>query len=169
MTTTKFAWPRATLSILLLVNLAAVAVAAAGRIPFTNATGISWTPSATEQSTCDQATFAFDESLDPADWRECAALYSAWGAENGTFRVVDVDGKAYVPVIQQKDCTLAVEPMDAGNGTYRIGDKDVREMLDNSLKNFSHGTLLAVRGVVKCDVDGGGRAGLAWQISKTVK
>ncbi|POR33835.1 Uncharacterized protein TPAR_05966 [Tolypocladium paradoxum] len=169
MTATTSPWPRAVLCVLLLVNLAAFVAAAGGRPPFTDARGVSWTPSATHQSTCDQATFAFDSRLDPADWRQCVALASAWGAEKGTFRVAQGDDKTYRPILHQSDCTLAVEPMDAGKRSYTIGDEDVKKILDNSLKNFSHGTLLAVGGVVKCDVDSGGRAGLAWRISKAGK
>ncbi|PNY19957.1 Uncharacterized protein TCAP_07431 [Tolypocladium capitatum] len=166
MTATTSPWPRATLAVLLLVNLAAAVVAAGHHPPFANVTGVSWTPSPTARSTCDQATFAFDASLEPADWRQCAALYSAWTAENGTFCVTKADCKAYLLVAQHTGCALAVEPMDARKGPYTIGDKDVEALLYNSLSNFSHGTLLAVRGVIKCDVASGGRAGLAWQISK---
>lgn len=152
----KAPWP---LAALLLAVVAVLVDAVAGRplaAPLSlNGTSILWKPSATPQSTCCPATFGFDEGLEPADWRECAALYSSRMAENGTFSLARAD--AYVPVVEATDCTLAVKPLDAAMGPYTIGSKDVELLLDRSLRGYSHGTGLAV----------GGKAGLLWKISKS--
>ncbi|PHH73480.1 hypothetical protein CDD80_3809 [Ophiocordyceps camponoti-rufipedis] len=142
------------------------AVSLSGLAPFNNITGVSWSTSQAALSTCDPATFAYDLSLDAADWRQCAALHSEWTTEKGFFRVARPDGRAYLPIVGETDCSLAVEPLSPLLGPYIIGNKDIENILFKSLHDFSRGTLLAVNGTVKCDTGNGERAPLAWKISK---
>lgn len=145
----------------------AAATALPNGSPFTNATGISWRPSQAAQCTCGSITFAADPSLDPASWRQCAALYSHWTSENGTFGVANADGHfSYRPLVGQTDCALAIAPLASTVGPYLIGSKDIEAILQRSLRDFSYGSLLAVNGTVECDVASGGRAPMSWRISK---
>ncbi|RDA90841.1 hypothetical protein CP533_1532 [Ophiocordyceps camponoti-saundersi (nom. inval.)] len=135
--------------------------------PFKNITGVSWSSLQAGLSTCDPATFAYDLSLDAADWRECAALHSEWTTEKGFFRVSKPDRGIYVPILSETGCSLAVEPHNPLFGPYIIGNQDVENILFHSLRDFSRGTLLAVNGNVSCDATGTGvRVPLAWKISK---
>ncbi|ODA80880.1 hypothetical protein RJ55_03840 [Drechmeria coniospora] len=153
--------------------------ASPGHPPLANSTGVVWIPSTTDQSTCDPATFvppAPDERprLEPADWRECAALHSQWVAANGTLRVVvphpvSCHANAFVPLVQARDCVLAVKPLDAAKAPFTVGDADVATLLYTSLLQFSSGTLLAVGGVVNCEDASGERAALSWRIAKTAR
>ncbi|KAM4063520.1 putative necrosis-inducing factor domain-containing protein [Hirsutella rhossiliensis] len=160
------------MSLLLVLLLAlepqvVVAAALAYGSPFTNATGISWRPSQAAQRTCGPITFAADPNLDPANWRQCAALYSHWTSENGTFGVANADhGPSYRPIVGQTDCALAVAPLASTTGPYLVGSKDIEAILQRSLRDFSYGSLLAVNGTVDCDVASGGRAPMSWKISK---
>ncbi|UNI18009.1 hypothetical protein JDV02_004310 [Purpureocillium takamizusanense] len=161
--------------------------------PIINTSSLSWTPAADHQTTCESpATFASDPTLEPANWRECAALYSSWAVENGTFRLFperrqtekeeqssgsggdggggngeNIDG--FVVLLHETDCVLAVRPMDPAKAPFVVGDRDINMLLEESLKKFSRGTELAVSGVVKCADAGGEKAGLMWQLSKAAK
>ncbi|PHH80395.1 hypothetical protein CDD82_1761 [Ophiocordyceps australis] len=138
-------------------------------LPFANATSLWWEPSTDAATTCDEASYADDPKLDAANWRQCAALYSSLAGQNGSFHLSHGNNGAAVPLLSQRDCILSVLPLDADKGPYTIGMRDAEAMLGNSLRNYSRGTLLSVKGLVKCDVAGGGRAGLSWQISKSVE
>ncbi|PWI67766.1 hypothetical protein PCL_02687 [Purpureocillium lilacinum] len=177
------------LGLLVLAVSWALPMAALGS-PIANTTGLSWTPAADHQTTCERpATFAADPSLEPANWRECAALYSSWATENGTFRLLperqqaekklsgrdgdgvgsEYDADSFLVLLRETDCVLAVRPMDPAKAPFTVGDRDVNMLLEESLKNYSHGTELAVSGVVKCADAGGEKAGLMWQLAKTAK
>ncbi|PFH59827.1 hypothetical protein XA68_11845 [Ophiocordyceps unilateralis] len=151
----------------LLASPLAQAVSVSSLAPFNNITGVSWSTSPATLSTCDPAAFSYDLSLDAADWRQCAALHSQWTTEKGYFRVARPDRGAYVPILSETDCSLAVEPLGPLYGPYIIGNKDIEDILFKSLHDFSRGTLLAVNGTVSCDAGNGGRAPLAWKISKS--
>lgn len=139
--------------------------------PLANASVPTWTPAAVHQTACDSATATFDddEALAPADWRQCAALSSAWATENGTFTLRATTAADWVPLARAKDCVLAVRPLDPARGPFTIGDGDVAELLRSSLQRFSHGTEVAVSGVVKCPDAGQEMAGLVWHLAKTTE
>ncbi|KAG6010204.1 hypothetical protein E4U21_007681 [Claviceps maximensis] len=129
--------------------------------------GISWHPSGDTQSTCGTSTFIESTILDPADWRECASLYSSWTSQNGTFLLRNVDATGFTPILRTKGCTLGVQPADASKGSFTIGDEDLKMLLDTSLRRFSEGTDLRVTGIVKCAAASGTKADVKWQISKS--
>ncbi|RCI16840.1 hypothetical protein L249_3036 [Ophiocordyceps polyrhachis-furcata BCC 54312] len=157
-----FTWALAVLLASSLANAAAISGA-----PFKNITGVSWRSSQAGLSTCDSATFAYDLSLDAADWRQCAALHSEWTTEKGFFRVSRPGRSVYVPILSGTGCSLAVEPHNPLFGPYIIGNQDIEHILFHSLREFSRGTLLAVNGNLSCDASGTGvRVPLAWKISK---
>ncbi|KAL3962843.1 hypothetical protein ACCO45_004366 [Purpureocillium lilacinum] len=170
------------LGLLVLAVSWALPMAALGS-PIANTTGLSWTPAADHQTTCERpATFAADPSLEPANWRECAALYSSWATENGTFRLLperqqaekksnsggdgddgvgsEYDADGFLVLLRETDCVLAVRPMDPAKAPFTVGDRDVNMLLEESLKNYSRGTELAVSGVVKCADAGGEKSRL---------
>ncbi|QUC21028.1 uncharacterized protein UV8b_05269 [Ustilaginoidea virens] len=132
-----------------------------------NSTGISWHPTSDTQSTCDASTFAESPNIDPANWRECASLYSSWTSENGTFNLSNVNGTGFTPILQTTDCTLGVKPADPSKGPFTIGDKDIKTLLGTSLRQFSEGTELRVTGVVKCAAASGAKGDVIWRISKS--
>ena len=132
-----------------------------------NSTGISWHPSGNTQFTCDPSSFAESPTIDPANWRECASLYSSWTSTNGTFHLGDVDANGFTAILQTTDCTIAVKPADPSKGPFTIGDGDIKALLDTSLKQFSEGTNLRVTGIVKCAAATGSKADVIWQISKS--
>ena len=125
--------------------------------------GISWRPAPSTQSTCDPSTYT-PSSTDPADWRECASLYSAWTAQNGTFVVAGTGG--FVPILHVSDCTFSVRVVDPSSAPVILGDRDVRAFLDVSLKDYSRGTDLGVVGTAECRGKKG-MAGVDWRISKS--
>lgn len=133
----------------------------------TNSTGISWHPAGNTQSTCDPSTFAESPTIDPADWRECASLYSSWTSENGTFRVANVDANGFTPILQTTDCTIGVKPANPSQGPFTIGDRDIKTLLDVSLRQYSEGTDLRVTGTVKCTAAVGSKGDVIWRISKS--
>ncbi|KAJ6438840.1 necrosis-inducing factor domain-containing protein [Purpureocillium lavendulum] len=178
------------LLLLAVVGLGPMVALASPATPVVNTSSLSWTPAPDHQTTCESpATFASDPSLEPADWRECAAMYSSWAAENGTFRLLPGkklggtggendetvaaqeggDNGGPVVLLRETDCVLAVRPMDPTKAPFTVGDRDVYMLLGESLKKFSHGTEVAVSGVVKCADVGGEKAGLMWQLAKTVE
>ncbi|PHH59127.1 hypothetical protein CDD81_3703 [Ophiocordyceps australis] len=126
-----------------------------------------WEPSIDGTMTCDPPSYAEDLDLEPANWRQCASLYSSLAGQNGTFHISNSPNATAIPLLSHTDCILSVLPLDTDKGPYTIGSRDVETILGDGLRNFSRGTLLSVKGVVKCDVAGGGRAGLSWQISKS--
>ncbi|KAG5924698.1 hypothetical protein E4U61_007373 [Claviceps capensis] len=132
-----------------------------------NATGISWRPSDDTQSTCGTSTFIESTNLDPANWRECASLYSSWMSQNGTFYLRNVDSTGFTPILRTKDCALGVQPADASKRSFNIGDQDLKMLLATSLQQFSEGTNLRVSGTVKCAAAKGTKALVKWQISKS--
>lgn len=132
-----------------------------------NSTGISWHPSGDTQSTCGPSTFAESPDIAPANWRECASLYSSWTSTNGTFSLGDVDANGFTPILQTTDCTLGVKPANPSQGPFIIGDKDVKTLLDTSLRQFSEGTDLRVTGIVKCAAASGTQGDVNWRISKS--
>ncbi|KAG5990951.1 hypothetical protein E4U54_004001 [Claviceps lovelessii] len=132
-----------------------------------NSTGISWHPSDDTQSTCGTSTFTESTNLDPADWRECASLYSSWTSQNGTFDLMNVDAAGFTPILRTKDCTLGVQPADASKGSFTIGDRDLKMLMNTSLRQFSEGTNLRVTGIVKCSAASGTTADVKWRISKS--
>ncbi|KAK2593273.1 hypothetical protein QQS21_009038 [Conoideocrella luteorostrata] len=132
-----------------------------------NSTGISWHPSGDTQSTCDPSTFVESPSAQPANWRECASLYSSWTSQNGTFKLGNVDANGFTPILQTTDCTLGVKPADPSQGPFTIGDKDIKTLLDTSLRQFSEGTDLRVMGIVKCAAASGTKGDVNWQISRS--
>ncbi|KAG5916209.1 hypothetical protein E4U42_007770 [Claviceps africana] len=136
-------------------------------VPVVYPTGISWHPSDETQSTCDTPTFIESKDLDPADWRECASLYSSWTSQNGTFDLRDVDAAGFTPILRTKDCTLGVQPADASTGSFTIGDMDLKMLLNTSLRQYSEGTDLRVMGIVKCAAGSGSKADVKWRISKS--
>lgn len=129
--------------------------------------GINWQPSDDTQSTCDQSTFAEAPNADAANWRECAALYSSWSTANGTFIVSKEAGDEFAPVLKVQDCTLAVQVSDPSRVPYVIGDKDIKTLLQTSLKQFSEGTELSVVGNLNCAAAGGTKSAVNWRISKS--
>lgn len=156
---------RASLLVAVVAAVAAAGALAHGSSPFANATGVSWRPSPAGQYTCGPIRLAPAPALDAADWRQCAALYSQWVAENGTFGVANADARpAYLPLLRQTDCALAVAPLALTAGPFLVGSRDIEAMLQRSLNEYSSGTLLAVHGTVECDVATGGRAPLSWRI-----
>ncbi|KPM43253.1 hypothetical protein AK830_g3238 [Neonectria ditissima] len=148
-------------------------------------TPITWMPTAHHQKACDEASFANESSEDPvtpADWRDCAALYSEWTSYNGTFSVGHANASAagygappsydypaaaaaskraaktnsnagYIPIVQSGSCTLALKPGSL-NQLLAVGDVDIAEILQNALNEHSSGTLLGARGDVNCAVRG---------------
>ncbi|EFY85428.1 hypothetical protein MAC_08560 [Metarhizium acridum CQMa 102] len=132
-----------------------------------NSTGISWHPANHTQSTCDPSTFDEPANTDPADWRECASLYSSWTSENGTFRLGDLNATGFTPILQTRDCTLGVKPADPCLGPFTIGDRDIKTLLETSLKEYSEGTDLRVAGNVKCATAIGSKGDVNWRISKS--
>ncbi|KAG6026567.1 hypothetical protein E4U41_001233 [Claviceps citrina] len=132
-----------------------------------NSTGISWHPSGDTQSTCGASTFTESASLAPANWRECASLYSSWTSHNGTFDLRNIDAAGFTPILRTKDCAIGVQPADASKGPFTIGDKDLKMLLHTSLRQFSEGTNLRVAGTVKCAAAKGTKAVMRWQISKS--
>lgn len=140
----------------------------------------TWSPANATKSFCKPPTFSQAPDLAPANWRDCAALFSGWADENGTFAITTTP----VPILRSGTCTLAVagmkeneveEKVEGGSGYYVVGDDDVRGILDGALKNYSQGTNLAARGSVECQWAGAGKkasasrglAGLVWQVSAT--
>ncbi|KAL5085802.1 hypothetical protein Trisim1_009873 [Trichoderma cf. simile WF8] len=152
-------------SISILAGLAAAAVVAAAPAGFQNSTDVTWTPSPSDQTTCDPSSFAQAPIAAAADWRYCAALSSAWANQNGTFSIHDVSGSAFIPVLKSEGCVLGVKASEQGQGPYTIGDQDVKNILRIALENYSEGTDLSVEGSVKCNVASGGRSDLQWQIA----
>ncbi|KHN95906.1 uncharacterized protein MAM_06268 [Metarhizium album ARSEF 1941] len=134
-------------------------------LPVANSTGISWHPAGHTQSTCDPSTFDESSSKNPADWRECASLYSSWTTQNGTFKLAGVDG--FTPILQTTDCTLAVKPANSSMEPFTIGDRDVKALLETSLRRFSAGTDLGVGGVIKCASATCSKGDVNWRISKS--
>ncbi|KAG5972036.1 hypothetical protein E4U55_000944 [Claviceps digitariae] len=132
-----------------------------------NLTGLSWHPSRHSQSTCGTSTFIESTNLEPADWRECASLYSAWTSQLGTFDLRNVDAAGFTPILRTTDCTLGVQPADASKGSFTIGDQDLKMLLNTSLRQFSEGTDLRVTGIVKCAAASGTKADVKWRISKS--
>lgn len=132
-----------------------------------NSTGISWHPANHTQSTCDPSTFSESTNTDPANWRECASLYSSWTSENGTFRLGDLDAIGFTPILQTTNCMLGVKPADPCLGPFTIGDRDIKKLLETSLKEFSKGTDLGVTGNVKCATAVGSKGDVNWRISKS--
>lgn len=163
----KQSW-RLAVVFLFLLALLRLSVADISYPPFSHTAGVTWRPAAAAKSTCSFATFAFDATIPPADWRQCAALYSSWTGEKGSFRLAASNDEAFVPVIQMTDCTLGMEPVLADLGPYTVGSKDVEALLGLSLRNYSSGTLLAAGGIIKCDAAAGGRADLRWRISSSI-
>lgn len=155
------------LLVLVLPQLVAAAAVALGA-PFTNATGISWRPSQAAQHNCGRIAIASDPGLEAASWRQCAALYSHWTSENGTFGVDNAgDSPAFRSLVAQTDCVLSIAPLASTTGPYLIGSKDVEAILQRSLADFSSGSMLAVNGTVECDIASGGRAPMSWRICKS--
>lgn len=132
-----------------------------------NSTGISWHPSGDTVSTCDAPTFQRWPSIDAANWREGASLYSSWTSQTGTFDLGNVDATGFIPVLQTEDCTLGIQPRDPSKGPFTIGDKDLKTLLGTSLRDYSAGTALGVKGVVKCAAAEGSKADVNWRISKS--
>ncbi|KAL7941386.1 hypothetical protein V8C42DRAFT_179433 [Trichoderma barbatum] len=151
-------------SLSIFASLAVAAVVKAAPAAFHNSTDITWNPSPADQTTCDPSSFSQAPIDDAADWRFCAALSSAWATENGTFRIHDVSGSAFIPVVQSEGCVLGVKALEQGQGPYTMGDQDVKAILRIALEYYSEGTDLAVEGSLKCNVADGGRADLHWQI-----
>ncbi|KAL7785936.1 hypothetical protein V8C37DRAFT_310950 [Trichoderma ceciliae] len=151
-------------SLSILASLVVAAVVRAAPYGIQNSTGITWTPAPSDQSTCDPSSFSQAPISDAANWRFCAALSSSWASENGTFRIQDLSGTAFIPVLKSQGCVLGVKASEQGQGPYIMGDKDVKAILRIALQNYSEGTDLSVEGSVKCNVAAGGRAGLHWQI-----
>ncbi|KAJ4855692.1 putative necrosis-inducing factor [Trichoderma breve] len=152
-------------SISILAGLTAAAVVAAAPAEFQNSTDVTWTPSPSDQTTCDPSSFSQAPIAGAADWRYCAALSSAWANENGTFSIHDVSGSAFIPVLKTEGCVLGVKASEQGQGPYTIGDQDVKAILRIALEDYSEGTDLSVEGSVKCNVASGGRSDLQWQIA----
>lgn len=164
-------------------------VAAAAETP------IWWMPTAHHQKACDEASFAnesTDDPVTPADWRDCAALYSEWASYNGTFSVGHANATAagygappsydypatgkraakpksnagYIAIMQSGSCTLALKPSSLDQ-LLAVGDVDIGEILQNALNDHSSGTLLGARGDVNCAVRGAdktAKAALGWQL-----
>ncbi|KAK7397746.1 hypothetical protein QQX98_012887 [Neonectria punicea] len=157
-------------------------------------TPITWMPTAHHQKACDEASFAneaTDDPVTPADWRDCAALYSEWASYNGTFSVGHANASAgaassydypaankskraakpksnvgYIPIMQSGSCTLALKPGSL-NQQLAVGDVDIGEILQNALNEHSSGTLLGARGDVNCAVRGpdkSAKAAVGWQL-----
>jgi hypothetical protein len=132
-----------------------------------NSTGITWHPAHDTQSTCGPSTFSESPNIYPADWRECASLYSSWTSTNGTFSLVNVDANGFTPILHTTDCTLGVKPTNSSQGPFTIGDKDIKTLLFTSLRHFSAGTDLGVTGTVKCAAATGSQSDVNWRISKS--
>ncbi|KAK5996466.1 hypothetical protein PT974_01800 [Cladobotryum mycophilum] len=145
---------------------AAVVVTAAPTVAPTadNGSAYSWTPAPSDQTTCDASSFNQAPSGAAADWRHCAALFSSWANQNGTFSIHDDSGDALIPILQSKGCVLGVKALIGGQGSYTVGDQDIKTILRTALQNYSEGTDLEVQGDVNCAVAAGGKAGLHWQI-----
>ncbi|RFU81255.1 hypothetical protein TARUN_910 [Trichoderma arundinaceum] len=151
-------------SLAIIASLAVAAVVTAAPSGVQNGTGVTWNPAPSDQTTCDPSSFSQASMNDAADWRYCAALSSAWSSSNGTFRIQDVSGSAFIPVLKSEGCVLGVKASEQGQGPYTMGDQDVKAILRIALQNYSDGTDLSVEGSVNCNVAAGGRAGLNWQI-----
>ncbi|KAL7897306.1 hypothetical protein HDV63DRAFT_264314 [Trichoderma sp. SZMC 28014] len=151
-------------SFTIIASLAVAAGVSAAPAGLQNTTGITWTPAASDQTTCDPSSFAQAPVSDAADWRFCAALSSSWSSTNGTFSIHDASGSNYLPVLKEEGCILGVKASEQGQGPYTMGDQDIKAILRIALQNYSDGTDLSVEGNVKCNVATGGRAGLKWQI-----
>ncbi|EHK26816.1 uncharacterized protein TRIVIDRAFT_34363 [Trichoderma virens Gv29-8] len=151
-------------SLSILASLAVAAVVRAAPAGFQNSTGVTWNPASSDQTTCDPSSFSQAPIDDAADWRFCAALSSSWASENGTFRIHDVSGSTFIPVLKSEGCVLGVKASEQGQGPYTMGDQDVKAILRIALQDYSEGTDLSVEGSVKCNVADGGRADLHWQI-----
>ncbi|KAF7555213.1 hypothetical protein G7046_g6612 [Stylonectria norvegica] len=129
-------------------------------LPFT------YNPSVNDTQACDDSTFTTITGVIPADWSDCAALYSAFAANNGTFVVRPFANDAvFVPILKSGTCTLAIKANVTGEGPYTIGDVDVGKILDGALLNFSSGSSIAAQGDVMCPDGDGVKRGLHWQIS----
>lgn len=133
-----------------------------------------WTPSPSSLQTCTSATFTTLNTLPPASWRDCAALYSSWASINGSFTIYpssttnndtsdttnNHDTTSFIPILKADACTLAVKP---GTVSYFVGDEDVGAILKEVLVGFSSGGLVAAKGGVVCDAVGG-EGELEWQL-----
>ncbi|KJZ68884.1 hypothetical protein HIM_11728 [Hirsutella minnesotensis 3608] len=159
------ALPLAILSLAVSVLAAAMPPMAIG-YPFTNATGVVWKPAPAGQGTCGDMTIDASPGLEPADWRQCASLFSSWAEQKGAFSVARPSPNTFLPLVGQRACALSVEPADPTLGPYIIGSNDVEALFKSSLKDHSAGTLLAVNGTIQCDLVSGGRAPLVWKIAK---
>ncbi|OAA51537.1 hypothetical protein NOR_00130 [Metarhizium rileyi] len=135
--------------------------------PMANSTGISWHPAGYTQSTCEPSTFSASPNTDAANWRECASLYSSWTSTNGTFSLGNVDDSGFTPILHTTDCTLGVKPANPSQGPFTIGDRDIKTLLDTSLRQFSEGTDLRVTGIVRCASAMGRKGDVNWRISKS--
>lgn len=131
----------------------------------------TWNAADSQQTHCGKAVFSKETKLASADWRDCAALYSAWAVENGTFAVAAFANTANVPILRSGSCTLSITGVEQGEGPYYVGDADVQEILHKALLKYSDGMQLAAQRQVDCltqkAVNGSAKAGLFWQISAT--
>ncbi|KOS22164.1 hypothetical protein ESCO_001494 [Escovopsis weberi] len=178
----------ASLRALMTAALAAVAAALPGRAP--DASGFSFTPAPSDQSTCGPPSFHIAgpsaPAMPPADWRHCAALFSSWAGRSGTFAVHDDsdDGGAgagdggggnatlrFIPLLAARGCVLGVRAAgDGGSGGggsgawLMVGDGDVKGIMRTALEEWSRGSEIEVQGEVVCAAEEGGTGGLRWQI-----